>query len=45
MLGAMRPFLIAERAARPGRTKIVYALTIGERTRALKARTFAVVVR
>jgi hypothetical protein len=33
------------RAVRPGKTAVVYALTVGERTKALKARTFKIVVR
>jgi hypothetical protein len=44
--GVQRGHIVAVyRALRPGRTKIVYALTLGERTKALKARTFAIVVR
>jgi hypothetical protein len=44
--GVQRGHVVAVyRALRPGRTKIVYALTLGERTKALKARTFAIVVR
>jgi hypothetical protein len=35
----------AYRAVRPGKATIVYALTHGESTKALKARTFRVTVR
>jgi hypothetical protein len=35
----------AYRALRPGKATIVYALTLGERTTALQARTFRVTVR
>jgi hypothetical protein len=35
----------AYRAIRPGKATIVYALTLGESTKALQARTFAVTVR
>ena len=34
--------VVVYRAVHPGRTTIVYALTVGERTKALQARTFKV---
>lgn len=37
--------VVVYRALRPGKTSIVYAVTVGERTKALQARTFRVTVR